>query len=284
MNIDYFRSFVETVNQKSLSKASERLNISQPALSKQIRKLEDFFDAPLLVRSTSGVVLTEAGELVYKRLPQILGDLSTLQNDLNSLKEIRSYRVGTLPSLAGNYIPSRILKLKENGIHVEVVIKNASQEVFELLKNGEIDAAIIEEMPVNKTYWQKEIFEEPLYAIFRTSHLLSEKQSVLIEEISDEEFVLYPSFCTIRESVSRMFQEQEKELKIIREIDFGDFLIGYVAAGSGITVVPEMSIKNLGNSFVKAIPLNHSLAKRTISLIANSSTTGKALYPFFKKR
>lgn len=283
MNIDYFRSFVETVNQKSLSKASERLNISQPALSKQIRKLEDYFNAPLLVRSTSGVVLTEAGELVYKKLPQILGELSTLQNDLNKLKEIRGYTIGTLPSLAGNYIPSRILKLKEKGIHVEVVVKNSSHEVFELLKNGEIDAAIIEEMVANKTFWQKEIFEEPLYAILRTSHKLSGKQFVQIEEIIDEEFVLYPPFCTIRESVSRMFHEQERELKIIREIDFGDFLIGYVAAGSGITVVPEMSIKHQGNAFVKAVPINHPLAKRKISLIANTNDTGKLLYSFFKK-
>jgi LysR family transcriptional regulator, transcription activator of glutamate synthase operon len=278
MNIEYFYSFIEAVNQKSLSKASERLNISQPALSKQIRKVEEYFDMALLNRLTSGVELTEAGELVYNRLPNLLSEVVSIQNDLNHLRKVRTYSIGTLPSLAGNYIPSKVLKLKEKGVTSEVVVKNSSAEIYEMLKKGEVDAAIIEAMPISNTLWQRELFKEPLYAIVHVSNKLADKKSVSIDEISNEEFVLYPSNCTIRQSISR----RVKELKVKTEVEFGEFLIGYVAAGGGITVVPEITAKYMGHTMVRAIPISDDQMKRHISLIAQSKETGKLLYSVFK--
>jgi LysR family transcriptional activator of glutamate synthase operon len=278
MNIEYFYSFLEAVNQKSLSKASERLNISQPALSKQIRKVEDYFNMSLLSRTTSGVELTEAGKLVYNRLPIILKEMVAIQNDLNQLRNMKTYKVGTLPSLAGNYIPSKIVKLKEKGIITEVVVKNSSHEIYELLQNGQVDAAIIEELPIQKTFWKKELFTEPLVAVVHISNQLSKRKSVSLEEISDEEFVLYPSSCTIRKSLS----ERVKELKVKTEVEFGEFLIGYVAAGGGITVVPEITAKFTGHTMVKAIPICDEQLNRHISFITQTKETGKLLYQYFK--
>lgn len=156
MNIDYIKSFIETVNQKSLSKASERLNVSQPALSKQIRKIEEFFDTVLLKRSTSGVELTEEGKLFYERISKIHNELISIQNDLKRINEFRSFIIGTLPSLAGNFIPSKLLKLRERGIDTKVVVKNTSEEVLQLLKKGDITVAIIEETPISGFFWKKE--------------------------------------------------------------------------------------------------------------------------------
>lgn len=279
MNLEYFQSFLEAVNQRSLSKASERLNISQPALSKQIRKVEEYFNIQLLSRTTTGVELTEAGKVVFSRLPGILKEISSLQSEVNQLQNVFSYRIGTLPSLAGHYIPSKILKLKEKGHVPEVVVKNTSQEVFELLTKGEVDAAIIEEMSGQKSYWQKELFVEPFCLVVHMSNKLSKKNSVLVEELSNEEFVLYPSNCKIRQSISQRIQN----LTIKSEVEFGEFLIGYVAAGGGVTVVPELTARNSGNPMVKAIPIRDSEMVRRISLITQSKETGKHLYPFFKQ-
>lgn len=278
LNIEYFTSFMEAVNQKSLSKASEKLNISQPALSRQIRKVEEYFDIHLLNRLTSGVELTKAGEVLYNRLPKILSEVDSIQDELNYFRKVRKYFIGTLPSLAGNYIPTKILKLKEKGITTEVVVKNSSAELYELLKNGGIDAAIMESLPKNKTLWQKELFTEPLYAIVHSSNKLVNKTSVSIEDISNEEFVLYPSNCAIRQAISHRI----KEIKVKTEVEFGEFLIGYVAAGGGMTVVPEITTKFMGQNMVKAIPISDDQMKRHISLISQSKETGKLFYSAFK--
>lgn len=278
LNIEYFYSFIEVVNQKSLSKASEKLNISQPALSKQIRKIEEYFDIDLLKRLTSGVELTQAGELVYNRLPKLLLELQSIQTELNERRKERTYSIGTLPSLAGNYIPSRILKLREKGVVAEVVVKNTSLEVYELLKRGEIDAAIIDTIPVSNTFWQRELFSEPLYAVVHVSNELAQKKSVSIQDISREEFVLYPSNCTIRQSIS----QKVHDVRVKIEVEFGEFLIGYVAAGGGITVLPEITAKSSSQSMVKIIPISDNQMKRDISLISQSKETGRILYSVFK--
>ncbi|MDP4086909.1 MAG: LysR family transcriptional regulator [Bacillota bacterium] len=278
MNIEYFESFIETVKQKSLSKASEQLNITQPALSKQIRKIEDYFETSLLNRSTSGVELTEAGKLVYKKISRVLEELSLIKNDLKEFRQVRNYKIGTLPSLASHYFPSKILNIKEQGVDTELVIKNSSPEVYELLTKGELDAAIIDEIPINGFYWKKEIFAEPYYAIVYKSHPFSKNEFIYLEDLIDEEFVLYPSTCTTRQTITRVLEK----LNVKTEVEFGGFLIGYVAAGGGITVLPEIVAKNNGNPMVKAIPILNNV-KRHISLITNSKSTGKFLYSFFKE-
>lgn len=279
MNIDYLYSFIEVVNKKSLSKASEQLNLSQPALGKQIRKLEDYFNCSLLNRTTSGVELSEAGELVYNQISQILKDLESLQAKLDQMKNMQTYSIGTLPSLMGNYMPVRLIKLKKKGLNVKVVVKNTSKEVYDLLKVGELDAAVIEGIPNSKPFWQRELFNEPLYAVVQNTHKLAEKKFILIEEISDQDFVLYPPNCTIRQSISC----QIKELKVKTEVEFGEFLLGFVAAGEGITVVPEITAKFMGHSQVKAIPIRNTILDRHISLISQSLETGKLLYSVFKE-
>jgi LysR family transcriptional regulator, transcription activator of glutamate synthase operon len=282
MDIEYFNSFLETANQKSLSKASIQLNISQPALSKQIRKLEEYFEMPLLHRSTSGVGLTEAGDLLYKRIPQILADLKSIKSDLQIMKEVKRYKIGTLPSLAGSYIPSITFKLKENGIDSDIFVKNTSFEVLDLLKKGELDVAITEKIAVNKAIWRRDIFEESFYAVVPNTHKFAKEKSVFFEEIANEEFVLYPPTCSIRQCISHLMEKIEGNLLVKTEVDFGEFLIGYVAAGGGITVVPEITAKYLGHPSVKAIPIKNIDARRQISIFSNSKTAGKFLYPFFK--
>lgn len=279
MHIDYLHSFIETVKQKSLSKASERLNLSQPALSKQIRRIEEYFDTVLLKRSASGVELTKAGELFYGRIPKILDEWSSLQNDLNEFNQRQTYIFGTLPSLASNFLPSIILKLKEKGMATEVLVKNTSSEVFELLKKGEIDAAIIEEMPINRGYWQKKIFDEPFYAVVHQSHLFSNYESIRVEEVLDEDFIMYPPNCMIRKSVEQI----AGKIKVKTEVGFGEHLIGYVAAGGGITIVPKITAMHLGYTTVKAIPIKNENFIRNITIITQSNLLGKLLYPFFKE-
>lgn len=279
MNIDYLYSFIEVVNKKSLSKASEALNLSQPALGKQIRKLEEYFNSSLLNRTTSGVELSEAGELVYNQICQTLMDLESLQLKLNQMKKMQTYSIGTLPSLMGNYMPVRLIKLKEKGLDVKVVVKNTSKEVYELLKVGELNAAVIERIPNSKPFWQRELFRESLYAVVHSTNKLAEKKFITTEDLSDQDFVLYPPNCTIRQSISR----EIKNLKVKTEVEFGDFLIGFVAAGEGITVVPEITTKFMGHSQVKAIPIYNSNLDRHISLISQSPETGQLLYSVFKE-
>lgn len=283
MNLEYFNSFIETAHEKSMSKASQKINISHQALSKQIRILEEHYGVPLFKRSASGVELTKAGILLYTRLQPLLEEYSSIEKDLKKLKALQTYRLGTLPSLAGSYIPPKILNAKKEGIELEIVIKNTSPDLAVLLEKGELDAAILEGVHFHNSFWHTKLYNEALYAILPVGHKFSGYPSLLLEEISEEPFVLYPPKCGIRKCVAGILNEAGKQLTVATEIEFSEHLIGYVAAGAGITVVPENTVRHLGNPKVRVIPLSNTNAVRTISLVSVSEITGKLLYKFFKQ-
>lgn len=278
MNIEYFKSFVETANQKSISKASEKLNLTHPALSKQIRKVEEYFEVSLFIRSSSGVELTEEGKMLYGRIQHILDELSVLQVDFKKMNQSHSYTVGTLPSLAAYYLPTRILRLEEKKIQIETVVRNTSLEVMELLQKGEIDAAVIEQASLHTTYWNKELFQEPFFMVLPKTHTLAQAESISLENINQENLVLYPPNCSVRKKITDILHAKGLVPNVRTEVDFGDFLFGYVAAGAGLTIVPEISAHHLGHSMLTSIPLINAKAKRTISLISQSDIIGKFLF------
>jgi LysR family transcriptional activator of glutamate synthase operon len=112
MNLEWFHGFLEASRLKSLSKASEKLNISQPALSKQIRNLEEILGVELFKRTAVGVELTEEGTLLHKRIQPILSEMESLRKDLLNLQKVSSVRLGTLPSLATYYLPQKVFEME----------------------------------------------------------------------------------------------------------------------------------------------------------------------------
>jgi LysR family transcriptional activator of glutamate synthase operon len=84
MKIEWLESFMQTTEKKSLTKASEALHMSQPALSKQIRNLEDELGAKLLIRSTTGVALTPSGQILFERNKTIINEMNTVRDQYTS--------------------------------------------------------------------------------------------------------------------------------------------------------------------------------------------------------
>jgi len=281
MNIEYLNSFLVAADLNSFSKASKKLNITHTALSKQIRQVEDYFEIEVFKRSTSGVELTEAGKLIYKRIKLIQEDLLSLKNEISIIKEEKIFTIGMLPSLAKN-MPSKLLKLRDGKINFEIKINYTSAELRELLEKGEVDVIIAENETVHHSFWHKKLFEETLYLVMPKTHKLAIKESISLQEINNESLVLYPPNCSIRKKITEVLSFEGTELKVITEVDFSDFLLGYVAAGAGITVLPEVEVKYLGQPTLKAIPITNSTAKRNISLITRSERTGKMLFKYFK--
>jgi LysR family transcriptional regulator, transcription activator of glutamate synthase operon len=283
MNIDYFASFVETAKQKSIFKASQNLNITHTALSKQIRRVEDYFGVALFTRSTSGVSLTEAGDILYRRIEPILEEMALIQADMNKFSEKKSIVLGTLPSLAAHYLPKKIMTLQEKGIEVEIVVRNTSLEIFDLLKSGTVNTAVIERLPVHKSFWITDLFEESFYAVLPQNHQLFCKEYIAVANLATEPLVLYPAECHVRKTMTSVFAKHNIVPTIRTEVAFGDFLLGYVAAGAGITVLPKTAVEHLGHNTLKALPIRDTEAKRTISLICASEQYGFLLRKYFKQ-
>ena len=146
MDIKQLRSFVHIAELGSLSRAAERLNLSQPALSRQVNLLEESLDTKLLERTGRGVKLTEAGQMLAERARVILTDLARLEADLSarSSQVTGHVHVGVPPS-AGIVITGALIEnLRDRYPDLNVTVaEDLTGDVQEALLSGRLDIGIL---------------------------------------------------------------------------------------------------------------------------------------------
>lgn len=265
MDLEAVRSFIEVKHTRSLSKASKILHISQPALSKQIQKLEADLEVTLLKRSAQGVELTEAGELFIKRMLPILEQINEVKTEMRGYQENRKFSIGILPSLAEHYI----LECKDVlGDEFEVEWQIGHTEVLrDLFKAREIDAMFIDSVVEGATYI-KEVQQEKIVCVISNNHPYKEKKVIQIEELQNEKLIVYPEICDVRKMIMNMFHEIGVKPTIAVETSYAEPMLAMVKAGLGITLLPERAVEqSVRQGMYMEFLLNHHSCGKFISYL-----------------
>lgn len=281
MNTEWFHCFVETAKSKSLLKASLTLNISQPAASKQIQKLEQTLGVTLFKRSHSGMQLTDAGQELYKRIQPILVELNAIQRDLQTLEHPQQLVLGALPSLASYYLPPRVVALKQQGMAIAVQAFHTSQEILDHLQAGHLDGALIQVHPdlkLDRFPWFTELLTEPYYAVLPPKHPLGRYTSLKVAQIRQEAMITYPPGCDTRQSLIRVCQQHQFHPNIVAEVAFGESILSFVSAGEGITLMPQSIVDHATHLPVLIRPMSDFGEQRTIILVSRLEQVGRSLY------
>ncbi|MBH8605878.1 LysR family transcriptional regulator [Thermoactinomyces sp. CICC 10522] len=280
MNIEWFQSFVEAAKQKSLSKAAKALSLSQPALSKHIRNLEHDLDIVLFHRTSTGIELTEAGERFYNRIVPVLAELTAIRQELRQFRRTTPIAIGSLPSLATYYLPPRIKGIRLLDRPMTLMIQNTSWELIQSLQEGRLDAVFVDTSYVGESLWSCELFTESYYAVFPLHHRFHSRKTVELSELCEEPLIVHQAPCDTRKHIIEQMESLGHKPNIISEVAFGDFILGAVAAGMGITIIPELMAKNIGHLQLFALPITNFGRKRSISIATRSRKLGLQLYEF----
>lgn len=283
MRLEWLRSYIEAVEQKSMSKASEKCHLSQPALSKQIKKLEESLGVQLLKRTSMGVELTERGAFFYKRILPVLAELEAIFTELQVDHTGTHFTVGTLSSIAAYYLPTRVISLQKSGIRIVLQTEYTSKDVFTKLIAGKIDAALIQLTATQLTQvdWKAPLFSEPYCAILPAAHSLSLQQTVTLKEIRKEPLIVYPRGCETREVIESAYHQYGWTPNIYLELDYDESILGFVSAGAGISLVPRLVGDHTGHLSVKVLPITDFPVERTVWLVARSPKIGQSLLNTF---
>lgn len=240
MDLEAVRSFMEVKHTRSLSKASKLLHISQPALSKQIQRLEADLEVTLLKRSAQGVELTEAGEIFIARMLPILEQIHEVKTEMKKYQEKRKMSIGILPSLAAHYI-SKCKDILGDGFKIEWKIEH-TKVLMELFKERKIEAMFIDSVVEGATYI-KEMREEKIVCVVSNDHPYKEKTIIQMEGLENEKLIVYPEICDVRKMIMNMFQGIGAKPIIAFETSYAEPMLAMVGAGLGITLLPEMSVE-----------------------------------------
>ena len=194
LELRHFRYFTAVAEELHYRKAAERLFISQPGLSRQIKQMEEILDAQLFVRNKKKVSLTPAGEYLKGELQFILNHLELTQKQLKLINQGSSgnLRIGFLGSAMQHVVPKLLVKLQESHPNIKTSLDELSNhaQVDAVLKD-KLDLGFVRLARVPKELQIKPVFEDTFSVVLPKDHQLNEKSFKGMQQLKDESFVLF---------------------------------------------------------------------------------------------
>ncbi len=213
-------TFLTVVREKSFSKASAKLGISQPAVTQQIKFIEKYLDCKVIERKKNGVILTKEGEDLYKIALRLEKCINNAEKDLIKIisKEI-TFRIGASFTIGNFIIPGKCLNNIKDVIHNDVQIKvEVSSQVIEDILNKKVDLGLIETPIFKEDIIYREWLEDEL-VVFSNSPI---PKSLKSEEIEKFRWICRDEASYTRRLAKEVFEEiglDCKNLNVLYEVD-----------------------------------------------------------------
>jgi molybdate transport repressor ModE-like protein len=228
----------------TLTRAAEHLHVTQPAISSQMRKLEEQVGVPLLEREGRGVRLTDAGQSVAQHARRIGNALDDLREDLRQYKDIDKglLRVAVV-STANYFIPEDIAVFRAAHPGVEINLSVANRDtILEILELNEADLAITGQPPDDADLIARPFKENPLVVIAPTNHCLAGRSDIGPEDLSRFPFVVRESGSGTRRVMEKAFLDHGLECEVACVLSSNEAVKQAVQAGLGLAVISRQTI------------------------------------------
>jgi LysR family transcriptional regulator, nitrogen assimilation regulatory protein len=247
MDLRQLRTFRSVAELGSLSKASDRLRVAQPALSRQIKLLEHELRIELFTRNGRGMQLTAAGQLLLERTTGLVRQIEQVRDDLQSVGGSPSGRVvlGLVPTvscvLSARFARRIIETLPDVSL---VIVESYGGHLVEWLHRGEMDLAIIYGPSVDLHLAVETLGRDSMVAVGPRGSGLAERREVDIGWLAEQKLVLPSHSHGLRELIERAAARKRLPLKILMEADSFRVLTSLVEQGIGFTLLPPSAVRN----------------------------------------
>jgi LysR family hydrogen peroxide-inducible transcriptional activator len=249
----------------SFSRAAERCQIAQPSLSQQVLKLEEDLGAKLFDRLGRSVRLTEAGRAFVSHARSILEQMETARSSVADKKaDVRgSVAVGVIPTIAPYLMPRYTAAFAKRYPDAKLrILEKTTPVLIEGLRDLSIDMAILALPLRHKDLECFPICTEPLFAVLPREHPRARTKSLFLKELRGESFVMLRDGHCLRDLSIATCTQARITPNIAFESDQISSLLGMVAAGVGVALVPEMAIDRSGAC--RYVRLSDTRATRSI--------------------
>lgn len=260
MEIRHLRSFLAVAEHLHFGRAAEQIHLSQPALSVQIRALEDAIKTPLFIRNRRRTILTPAGELLREDARDILArvEVAGMRAQRADRGQVGIIRIGIISTAASLLVPPVLMRFRK--LYPEVVfdlenILTAKQITH--LQERRLDIGFVRMPIVADGIDLIPVHSEPFILIVPTSHRLAKKPHIKLKDLGGEDMVLYsrnkaPSF---RDQLMGMLERAGIKPKIVQEAGEMYTLVSLVSAGLGISILPKsVELYRVPGVVIRALP------------------------------
>ncbi|MEU6706918.1 LysR family transcriptional regulator [Streptomyces wuyuanensis] len=250
MDVDtrLLRTFVAVAEEGSLTRASERLFVSQPALTKQIRQLEALLGVGLFTRSRAGMALTEPGRALARRVPSLLAEWDGMLRETKGAasRAEQVLRVGFLASAANEATPGIIAEFARRRPGWRVEMRQAAwSNPSAGLADGDVDVALLRlPFPGQGALRVEELLEEPRWVALPSAHPLAGDGELSFGDLLDEPFVAAPPETGPWRDYWLATDERDgRPVRIGAVTDQPDDWLSAIANGYGIALAPASAAR-----------------------------------------
>jgi len=272
MEIHQLRYFVAVAEEGSFSHAAEREHVSQPSLSQQIQKLEAELDQQLFDRLPRAVVLTEAGRRLLEYARTILTGIADARRSVAALEHEVAGRlsVGAIPSIALYVLPRLIARFERAYPKVTFeLFEDTTEKLAQRLEDGILEVVLASSGDATPNLAQHSLGREPLLLLLPAKHRLARKKTIRWSDLASEKFLLLHEGHSLSVIVRRLLAANDLKPELVLQGEQLTTIAAMVAAGLGVTVVPEMMVRT---EFVKgcvAVPFARPVPTRELILLRN---------------
>lgn len=280
MDIVKFKAFYTVAILKNISKAAEQLYYTQPAVSAQIRELENAYGARLFRRIGQNLELTEAGAHLLPYAEKLLQLFEQSRKTVDEVVDLENHavRVGA-SSLPGTYlVPELIVAFNQehSSSHVVLSVRDAF-EIEQMILAGEVDVGILGRAGANQRttrFVQEELLEDPLMAVVSPQNPLAQKTVLRPEDLDGQPFILPPDNRLTRRAVDKRFRRLGIDTKPLYEIADTEAIKRMVMHDLGITIASRMVCRmEVEAGWLWSLPVEGLGLQREIYLVYQQDRT-----------
>lgn len=289
MELRQIQYFIQVAKMEHVTEASHVLNVAQSAVSRQILKLEAELGVSLFIHEGRKVRLTPIGRTFLKHMETMMKVIDKAKQEINEYldPERGTIQIGFPSSLASHLVPMVVSSFREQHPQVRFLLQHGSyRELIDWVVRGDLNLALIGPVPQEDQIQSDILFTEKFYALVPVGHPLADTEALRLVDLRDDQFVLFPSGYVLRDIVVEACERNGFKPNIVSEGDDLDAIRGLVAAGLGVTLLPEVAVKDNIPASMRIIPIVEPEVIRNVGIITAANRelppTERLFYQFLK--
>jgi len=278
MELRHLRYFKVVAELQHFHKAADKLHITQPALSNQIKQLEEELNSKLFERVGRGVKLSENGELVLSSAIKILNDVELLKESVSDIEsgQAGTLKIGVLQSINSLYLRSLVAEFDRNNPNISLQIEEmTNHNIEQKVTRGDIDIGI--GFILNKDYPDitfERLFDEKWKLIISPSHA-NLAHDIMAGKVHKLKAILLSDYFETRKIVNKYFADNHIKYTNVTEVNTISSILDLVEGGASFSILPEAFSALKAQYRLEIVDLDPQLPPRTIGLLVAKNRSRK---------
>ncbi|MBM7583988.1 LysR family transcriptional activator of glutamate synthase operon [Bacillus pakistanensis] len=291
MELRQLRYFMEVAEREHMTEAAEVLHVAQSAVSLQITKLEAELGVSLFERTGRNLKLTPIGQIFLTHTKSAIKAIDHAKEKVDEYLDPKhgTIKIGYPTSLASHLLPTVISAFRHKSPNVSFHMRQGSySRLIEAIKIGDINIAFLGPVPTKDPDINTNIlFRENISALVPANHPLSDKKSLFLSDLRNEDFVLFPKGYILQKIAVDACKQAGFVPNITSEGEDMDAIKGLVSAGIGVSLLPDSTFSGAAPNLTVKIPIDSPQVTRSVGIITpkhrDLAPSEKVFYQFTKE-